>query len=788
MITSRMRKVLGDFWARPGRTLLTLLGLVVGLYGVGAVVVAFTILANDLDENFRRTLPPHIIISARDVTPRAVLAVRKIDGVIALEDRPIVPARVEVGPGRWMPLNLFIVRDFARMEAARFQRFEGSWPPPTGSMLVERSGRFWIREKPGADLRIRLGAGEPIVARMSGFSFDAGQAPSPMDRVIYGYVTPETYRGWTGAPASSRLLLRLDTSRTTAVAAAAQAEQALRSAGAEVRRVEWHEQLEHPHQFQLNSIVAMLAALAVFSFLMCAVLIINLIDSVMVHEQRSIGVMRALGGRRRQIAADYLLGIAGLGLVAGLLSLPMALGTGRAIAGFAAMAVNFDLLTPEGPAWLAIFVVAVAVLIPASVALWRIIGTTRVPVREALSRVEPGQDTRLSDRLAWLMRPLPLLQRIAARSLLRRPRRVLLSASILALGVAFFMTALNVRSSMMETVDSVKRTRPYDIALTFREAYPVDQVRSWLADFPYFRGLESWSVAEADMLGPGGRSLTNPMATFGVPSQSTAFRPDVIAGSWLDPRRPAGVVLTQAVTNEWPDLKVGERYRLRRGARTVPVEVIGIIKDFGEPRLYAPLAMLGALGSPAGRSNHVLVTLADHSAEAQDLAIAEFEESVLASDWQIAGALGTRMWERVIVAHLVDIGRLLAIIAGIALFIGAMGLASSISVGVVERYREIAVLKSIGGRSRAIVTIFASEALFLAMLGAGLAMAIAPWLSRAVADRFGTMMIEYPFDYRAAENIFPMALAVAAGIALIACVLPVRTALRMTIRTALRTE
>ena len=49
-------------------------------------------------------------------------------------------------------------------------------------------------------------------------------------------------------------------------------------------------------------------------------------------------------------------------------------------------------------------------------------------------------------------------------------------------------------------------------------------------------------------------------------------------------------------------------------------------------------------------------------------------------------------------------------------------------------------------------------------------------------------MIEYPFDYRAAENVYPLALAVAAGIALIACIFPVRTALRMTIREALRTE
>jgi len=409
-------------------------------------------------------------------------------------------------------------------------------------------------------------------------------------------------------------------------------------------------------------------------------------------------------------------------------------------------------------------------------------------VREALSRAEAGQGSALSERFSLLLRPFPLLQRIAIRSLARRPRRVLLSASVLALGVAFFMTALNVRASMMETVDAVKRTRPYDIALTFNAAYPVEQIRTWLSEFPNVRAFESWGVGETELADAQGAALTNPMTTFGVPSDSAAFRPDVIAGSWLDAKRPAGVVVSQGATNQWPSLSPGSRYVLRRGDRAIKVELIGVIKDFGEPRLYAPQALMRDLGMPTARSNHVLITLTEHTVQAQGLAISELEESVVESDWQIAGAMGTRMWEQVINAHLVDIGRLLTIIAGIALFIGAMGLASSISVGVVERYREIAVLKAIGGRSRSIATIFASEALFMALLGAGVAILVAPWLSRAVADKFGTLMIEYPFDYRAAEGVTPLALSVAAAIAVIACVIPVITALRMTIREALRTE
>ena len=131
---------------------------------------------------------------------------------------------------------------------------------------------------------------------------------------------------------------------------------------------------------------------------------------------------------------------------------------------------------------------------------------------------------------------------------------------------------------------------------------------------------------------------------------------------------------------------------------------------------------------------------------------------------------------------------MLTIIAAMALFIGAMGIASSISVGVVERYREIGVLKAIGASSRSIVILFASEAVLVAFLGWLIATALSPWLSRTVADRFGSLLIEYPFDYRAADNVTLIAWAVTTLIALTACIMPIRAALQMPPAKALRSE
>jgi ABC-type antimicrobial peptide transport system permease subunit len=84
--------------------------------------------------------------------------------------------------------------------------------------------------------------------------------------------------------------------------------------------------------------------------------------------------------------------------------------------------------------------------------------------------------------------------------------------------------------------------------------------------------------------------------------------------------------------------------------------------------------------------------------------------------------------------------------------------------------------------------LFAWEAVFVALLGWLATIAIAPPLSRAISASFGTLVIQYPFDYRAADGSNTAALGVALAIALLASALPIRSALKMTAHRALRAE
>lgn len=81
-------------------------------------------------------------------------------------------------------------------------------------------------------------------------------------------------------------------------------------------------------------------------------------------------------------------------------------------------------------------------------------------------------------------------------------------------------------------------------------------------------------------------------------------------------------------------------------------------------------------------------------------------------------------------------------IAAIALVVGAIGIANIMIVSVVERTREIGIMKAVGARNRDIVQLFLVESVILGMIGAG----VGVFLGLGVGA-LGVMAIGWPMVY-----------------------------------------
>ncbi len=785
MTWTRWHKILADLAHRRARTLLTLFGLTLGLVFVGSVVTAFAILRNDLDANFRLTNPPNITLSAKDIPAALSVRIAAIPGVTGVDERPEFAALIQTRPDRWMRLMIAVVGNFQELSIARFTVETGRWPPSPGGILIERDGRWFFEVPPAGSLAIRLPNGATIRSAFSGYVFDPGQHPSRMEQVLYGYTTPETLASWSLPLESTRLLIT--TTPAAAVAAGAQIEALFQEAGIKLEGLEVHQTPQHGHQFQFDTIMALLAGLAAVALIMCAILIINLVDSLMATEQRVIGVLRALGARSGQIVQDYTLGMGAVGLLAGTLSLYPSLWAGKTIARYITMGLNFNVLSPSGPVWLVPLLLCIGITIPVSVAFSAIVRASYKPVRQALARGDAGRAFPFADGFGALMTFLPLIPRLGIRSVARKPRKVLLSALTLSLGLALFVTALTIRASMLSTVDSVRRTQRFDVAVGLRAAQSIDGLNAWMTTIPEVRHLEYWSTAEATLL-QGGPRFNNRRPIVGIPNNTQSLHPEVISGHWMDEASPAGIVVNQQLLRAEPDIHLGGSYKMVVDGHRIAVEVVGVIQEFGAGRIYCSKSFLDEVLNQTGRANAIALTLADGSIAAQRHAASKIQDSAIGPDRQTSGMLLTRTLEAVILGHLDILTGLLMLIAVIALIVGAIGLASTISISVVERYREIAVLKAIGGHGSTIAALFTTEAVATALIGWAISVALAPLLSHPVVSALGSAVIGYQFEYRTSPTAAALALGVALTVALLSAGLPIRAAMGLSIRDGLRAE
>ena len=99
MLRSRWSKVLNDLWGNKTRTLLIVLSIAVGLFAVGTIVSAQTILSKGMAESFAAINPSSGTVRTDELfEDDFIQAVRHMRHVAEADARRAFDVRVQVGP------------------------------------------------------------------------------------------------------------------------------------------------------------------------------------------------------------------------------------------------------------------------------------------------------------------------------------------------------------------------------------------------------------------------------------------------------------------------------------------------------------------------------------------------------------------------------------------------------------------------------------------------------------------------------------------------------------------
>lgn len=780
------RKSWQDIRRRWARSLFTVATIAVAVAGLGMFALP-SLMDGAMNRQIDHDQLHDIRIFTDDVvvTAEEEAELRDLPGIAAVDTRTTFYTRLTVGDRR-EDARLVGVKDFAN-QTVNVVSVESGEAPRGAQALTDpqngKSGRLSGRSGQVVEVADTAGATHSLTISGTGRSLDFSQIAT--EGAIVLYVPQETVNSIAGASGVDVFDIRVDDpEQAEAIASQVQAWLSERHPGIGFPDLPltrppgtW------PGQDVFDNFVTLFYVGGVLALISAVALISNTMTTMVAEQRREIAIMKAIGGRRRQVALSFLrtagmLAVAGSTLGAAL-GIPFSSYLARFI-GTEFLGITID----WGIAWPVVIGSLLVGLIGTTLAAVPALRRgTSIPVREGLQSTNSSSGDGMSKALRRV--PLPSTAKIGLRNITRRKARALGTTMQvgLAVGVALGMLALGVTVGRV-TADTWD-TMEWDVIVFQKSNVALDSQAAEILG-----GLDGVSVA-APQLYNDLRIEGNQYESWGIVPEANLYHPDLEAGRWLtaeDSAARAPVAVIGHAMSAQLGLKAGDTLVAESARGEVRFEIVGIDRVLGNngTTVFIPFeTFLGLLGR--SDTNAYWLLSASQEETAIDRLAAAAEDALTSAGYPV----GTEIHYVERKANLASNRTLVGVLAvmGVPIVaIGLIGLVNMMTMNVIERTREIGILRCLGARSGDVQGIFRSEALAVAALG---------WLlSVPLGWVIGKLLVEIVaelFDFGDLPYIFPVwypPLALVATLVLAALVVmpPLRRASHLKPGDALRYE
>jgi putative ABC transport system permease protein len=792
MLTPRWHKVVRDLWSNKTKTILVVLAIAVGLFAFGSVFITQEVLGHEMDAQYRAVNSSSIVLHTAEYDPDLLRWICRQPEVGDAQGQSSYMVKM-YGGDKTYNLTLVAYDNYEDIRINRITPETGTWPPGRKEIIFERASLPLSQSRVGDRLKVELSSGKQYELLIAGTAHDLNAFPGNMVPLPTACISSQTaqWLGYSGRCNQINIVTKDSITSIPELEKMASAlKQRLQERGFEVYSTEVKNAGEHWAKSTLESFTLILSGLGIVCMVLSAFLIINTITALVAQQRRQIGMMKAIGGTGKQIISLYLVLVGFYGVLALVIALPISMGLGYLFIDMVAQMLNVDITNFYLPARVLLLESGAAILVPALAAALPIMGGVKVSVREALSdygisgKNHSGWLDKLLLKLNVFSRPVLL----ALRNTFRRKARLALTLGTLTLAGTLFIGVMNIRASLDSEFTSVfKKYFDWEIAMNLDGQYPVRGIESRVLKIPGVTAVDSQGAASVQRIKADG-SRGSTFSIVGVLSGDNFLKPDIKAGRWLQKGDKNALVLTSILAEDMPDVKVGDRIRFEINGQTRDWAIIGIIPYSWDKTAYADMDYLTRIQGISGQTSTLYIRTDKKDGDSQ-AAMAEIIEDRLKKSGIKVGTSITQ--EAIVSSNAGQVNFLiyfLLIMAMMAALVGALGLMGMMSLNVMERTREIGVMRSIGAASRAIGSVVIMEGLIIGIVSWLIAIPVSIPVSLVFNSLLGNLMFGETLAFVFSPPGLLIWLAIVMAIALIASLLPAYRAMRMSVREILAYE
>ncbi len=712
-MSSQIAKLWHDLWNNKSRTIQVVMVIALGAFAIGLVIGGRNLIAGTIADQWKQAEPPNIKLSVNPpLTDQQLKSIERIEGVDQVEGT--LSGAVEwrfPGEDDWQTARLESRQDFMDQKMELINLESGAWPGRNTLGVIKTADTLYgVGE--GAEIEVRANDQTRRV-KLTGTLKPVGPFPVVFLGEPVFYADKSTFTRLTGRGDYDLIMTR---------------DLVFDQARAESTDLEMQDYFEDigvdsvgtlfPFQDRiispdvppaagiLNALFLILGVIGGIIIILGIFLVYTTINAIITQQVNQIGVMKAIGARSRQVFFGYFFMVLAFGLLATIVSIPIG---GLGARGLQSLFIN--LLNLEDPGFAfdysAVAVqVAVSMFVPVLAAVFPLLSGVRISVREAINTYGLTGGAGLIERLLSRVRNLPYSILLVLSNAFRNRRRVFFIEITLVLAGIIFMMVIGVNDATRFTFgDKLTSIHTYQVSLQFEDPARTQRLETLAANYPGVENVESWLVSsgKARPISQTDSQVTDArIRIFGMPENGVMYNPDIRAGRWIKPGDGRALVLSEklAAEKEW---QVGDRVTLSgSGGREHEWLVVGITYDpIISAGVFVPLGALQRELGLAGQANTVWGQTGTDDKD-QLSAIA----SGLSDNYENRGfdLVPSSVFGYNTITQIVEqttggfslILQLLAIMAVIIAVVGGVGLSGALSLNVLERRREIGVMRSVG--------------------------------------------------------------------------------------------